>query len=145
MCYLMLQWIRKSQILVWLEYLEKIKSKQGREEWLEHSRCIVHVNLEIAVINMYCLWCSNRFDLCSGYMSPEYAMDGRYSTKSDVFSFGVLLLEIIAGKRNTDSERGRSSPNLIGHVSWETKVIRTGWEIILLLWLLNLMIMFLHV
>ncbi|XP_047149355.1 G-type lectin S-receptor-like serine/threonine-protein kinase RKS1 [Vigna umbellata] len=51
-----------------------------------------------------------------GYMSPEYAMDGRYSTKSDVFSFGVLLLEIIAGKRNTDCEKGRSSPNLIGHV-----------------------------
>ncbi|WVZ21926.1 hypothetical protein V8G54_000470 [Vigna mungo] len=49
-------------------------------------------------------------------MAPEYAMDGRYSTKSDVFSFGVLLLEIIAGKRNTDSERGRSSRNLIGHV-----------------------------
>lgn len=54
---------------------------------------------------------------CSGYMAPEYAMDGRYSTKSDVFSFGVLLLEIIAGKRNTDCEKGRSSPNLIGHVS----------------------------
>jgi len=50
-------------------------------------------------------------------MSPEYAMDGRYSTKSDVFSFGVLLLEIIAGKRNTDCEKGRPSLNLIGHVS----------------------------
>ncbi|RDX99970.1 Cysteine-rich receptor-like protein kinase 5, partial [Mucuna pruriens] len=46
----------------------------------------------------------------------EYAMEGRYSTKSDVFSFGVLLLEMIAGKRNTDSEIGRASPNLIGYV-----------------------------
>ncbi|KAK7362979.1 hypothetical protein VNO77_05104 [Canavalia gladiata] len=51
-----------------------------------------------------------------GYMSPEYAMEGRYSTKSDVFSFGVILLEIIAGKRNTDFEIGRVSPNLIGYV-----------------------------
>ncbi|KEH31161.1 putative protein kinase RLK-Pelle-DLSV family [Medicago truncatula] len=51
-----------------------------------------------------------------GYMSPEYAMEGRYSTKSDVFSFGVLLLEIIAGQRNTHCETGRDSPNLIGHV-----------------------------
>ncbi|CAI8595917.1 unnamed protein product [Vicia faba] len=35
-----------------------------------------------------------------GYMSPEYAMEGLYSVKSDVFSFGVLLLEIVCGKRN---------------------------------------------
>ncbi|XP_074270195.1 G-type lectin S-receptor-like serine/threonine-protein kinase SD1-13 [Silene latifolia] len=34
-----------------------------------------------------------------GYMPPEYAMEGRFSEKSDVFSFGVLLLEIITGKR----------------------------------------------
>ncbi|CAK8577845.1 unnamed protein product [Lathyrus sativus] len=51
-----------------------------------------------------------------GYMAPEYAMEGRYSTKSDVFSYGVLLLEIIAGQRNTHFETGRASPNLIGHV-----------------------------
>ncbi|CAJ2678380.1 unnamed protein product [Trifolium pratense] len=51
-----------------------------------------------------------------GYMSPEYAMEGCYSTKSDVYSYGVLLLEIIAGQRNTYRETGRASPNLIGHV-----------------------------
>jgi serine/threonine protein kinase len=54
-------------------------------------------------------------------MSPEYAMEGRYSTKSDVFSYGVLLLEIIAGQRNTHCEIGRASPNLIGHVSYMNK------------------------
>ncbi|KAK4858620.1 hypothetical protein QYF36_019506 [Acer negundo] len=31
-----------------------------------------------------------------GYMSPEYVMEGRFSEKSDVFSFGVLLLEIVS-------------------------------------------------
>ncbi|XP_074364765.1 cysteine-rich receptor-like protein kinase 25 isoform X2 [Apium graveolens] len=36
-----------------------------------------------------------------GYMSPEYAMHGDYSVRSDVFSFGVLLLEIISGQRNS--------------------------------------------
>ncbi|XP_077243380.1 G-type lectin S-receptor-like serine/threonine-protein kinase At4g27290 isoform X2 [Tasmannia lanceolata] len=36
-----------------------------------------------------------------GYMSPEYAMNGLFSVKSDVFSFGVILLEIISGKKNS--------------------------------------------
>ena len=38
---------------------------------------------------------------CSGYMSPEYAMQGLFSVKSDVFSFGVLILEIVSGRKNT--------------------------------------------
>ncbi|XP_020985825.2 G-type lectin S-receptor-like serine/threonine-protein kinase At4g03230 [Arachis duranensis] len=36
-----------------------------------------------------------------GYMSPEYALEGLFSTKSDIFSFGVVLLEILSGKKNT--------------------------------------------
>uniref|UniRef100_A0A5B6Z6H6 Receptor-like serine/threonine-protein kinase n=1 Tax=Davidia involucrata TaxID=16924 RepID=A0A5B6Z6H6_DAVIN len=51
-----------------------------------------------------------------GYMSPEYAIDGLFSVKSDVFSFGVLVLEMVTGKRN----RGFCHPdhhlNLLGHV-----------------------------
>ncbi|XP_059282341.1 uncharacterized protein LOC132036120 [Lycium ferocissimum] len=37
-----------------------------------------------------------------GYMSPEYALEGLFSIKSDVFAFGVVLLEIISGKRNME-------------------------------------------
>ncbi|WZZ11289.1 hypothetical protein YC2023_097210 [Brassica napus] len=40
---------------------------------------------------------------CSGYMSPEYAMGGLFSEKSDVFSLGVILLEIVSGRRNSNS------------------------------------------
>ncbi|KAI9128048.1 hypothetical protein K1719_001041 [Acacia pycnantha] len=36
-----------------------------------------------------------------GYMAPEYAMGGLFSVKSDIFSFGVILLEIISGKRSS--------------------------------------------
>ncbi|XP_027353743.1 cysteine-rich receptor-like protein kinase 10 [Abrus precatorius] len=46
-----------------------------------------------------------------GYMAPEYAMEGLFSVKSDVFSFGVLVLEIICGKKNSGfylSECGQS-------------------------------------
>nr|XP_011460353.1 PREDICTED: G-type lectin S-receptor-like serine/threonine-protein kinase SD1-1 [Fragaria vesca subsp. vesca] len=60
---------------------------------------------------------TNRVVGTYGYMSPEYAMQGRYSIKSDVFSFGVLLLEIISGKRNTDYDPESPAPNLIGRVS----------------------------
>ncbi|XP_029126490.1 cysteine-rich receptor-like protein kinase 25 isoform X2 [Cajanus cajan] len=43
---------------------------------------------------------TNRIVGTYGYMSPEYAMLGEFSEKSDVFSFGVMILEIITGKKN---------------------------------------------
>ena len=54
----------------------------------------------------------------SGYMSPEYALEGLFSIKSDVFSFGVLLFEILSGKKNTGFYHSNSL-NLIGYVSNE--------------------------
>ncbi|GJX21594.1 receptor-like serine/threonine-protein kinase SD1-8 [Tanacetum coccineum] len=50
-----------------------------------------------------------------GYMSPEYAMDGSYSTKSDVFSFGVLVLEIVTGQKNRGSSYTSSQLSLLGY------------------------------
>lgn len=44
-------------------------------------------------------------------------MEGLFSVKSDVFSFGVLLLEIISGRKN-NSYYQENSVNLIGHV-WD--------------------------
>lgn len=50
-------------------------------------------------------------------MSPEYAVDGMFSVKSDVFSFGVLVLETISGKRNRGFSQKDHRFNLLGHVS----------------------------
>ncbi|KAK7244442.1 hypothetical protein RIF29_39264 [Crotalaria pallida] len=50
-----------------------------------------------------------------GYLSPEYIIDGDYSTKSDVFSFGVLVLEIVSGKRNRGFYHQEHRFNLLGH------------------------------
>ncbi|KAF6171574.1 hypothetical protein GIB67_018098 [Kingdonia uniflora] len=53
-----------------------------------------------------------------GYMSPEYAMQGKFSEKSDVFSFGVLLLEIVTGKKNTSFYDYEESLSLLGY-TWK--------------------------
>ncbi|KAI9094236.1 hypothetical protein K1719_026818 [Acacia pycnantha] len=50
-----------------------------------------------------------------GYMSPEYALDGFFSIKSDVFSFGVVMLEIISGKKNTGFFQSKQASSLLGY------------------------------
>uniref|UniRef100_A0A6N2MZX0 non-specific serine/threonine protein kinase n=1 Tax=Salix viminalis TaxID=40686 RepID=A0A6N2MZX0_SALVM len=53
-----------------------------------------------------------------GYMSPEYVVFGNFSVKSDVFSFGVMLLEIVSGKKNNRFYQQNPPLTLIGYV-WE--------------------------
>ncbi|KAF7814270.1 G-type lectin S-receptor-like serine/threonine-protein kinase CES101 isoform X2 [Senna tora] len=62
---------------------------------------------------------TNRVVGTYGYMSPEYAMNGIVSIKTDVFSFGVLLLEILSSKKNNSRYDLDHHPlNLIGYVSF---------------------------
>ncbi|KAJ9540192.1 hypothetical protein OSB04_026698 [Centaurea solstitialis] len=51
-----------------------------------------------------------------GYISPEYATGGVFSVKSDVFSFGVLVLEIVSGKKNRGFfHQDHHHDTLLGH------------------------------
>ncbi|KAI7757037.1 hypothetical protein M8C21_003150 [Ambrosia artemisiifolia] len=77
-------------------------------------------------------------------MSPEYAGDGIFSVKSDIFSFGVLVLEIVSGKKNRGFFHEDHNHNLLGH-AWrlhregktlelaDASVIETGQTVEMLL------------
>ncbi|CAA6664857.1 unnamed protein product [Spirodela intermedia] len=58
-----------------------------------------HVNTRVAGTN--------------GYMAPEYVMHGKLSTKADVFSFGVLVLELVSGRKNSTFTPRGDSQNLL--------------------------------
>ncbi|KAK7312921.1 hypothetical protein VNO77_37175 [Canavalia gladiata] len=64
-----------------------------------------------------------------GYMAPEYAVDGQFSIKSDVFSFGIILLEIICGQKNRERYRTKRSLNLVDH-AWALWKVDRALQII---------------
>ncbi len=68
---------------------------------------------------------------CSGYMSPEYAVDEIFSIKSNVFSFGVVVLEIISGKKNTGFYQLEQAMSLLGYVSVRIFITIYVWVIFL--------------
>ncbi|KAI3487660.1 hypothetical protein L1887_48358 [Cichorium endivia] len=64
---------------------------------------------------------TNRIVGTYGYMAPEYAMHGQFSVKSDVFSFGVLVLEMVTGQKNQYIRNGESIEDLLSYAwkSWQ--------------------------
>ena len=51
------------------------------------------------------------------WLYPEYAMHGEFSVKIDVYSFGVLLMEIISGKKNSCFYKMQGATDLLSYVS----------------------------
>ncbi|XVF43594.1 hypothetical protein PTKIN_Ptkin02bG0052200 [Pterospermum kingtungense] len=68
-----------------------------------------HVNTRVAGTN--------------GYMAPEYVMHGRLSVKADVFSFGVVVLELISGQKNSSFNLDAEAENLL---DWAYKLYKKG-------------------
>ncbi|PIA38762.1 hypothetical protein AQUCO_02700162v1 [Aquilegia coerulea] len=56
-----------------------------------------------------------------GYCAPEYAMTGQLTLKSDIYSFGVVLLEIITGRKAIDNSKSAAEQNL---VAWARPLFR---------------------
>ena len=54
--------------------------------------------------------------LCSGYTAPEYLHKGIITKKSDIFSLGVIVIEIITGRRDGPDSTGMSIPDFIENV-----------------------------
>ncbi|XP_042060349.1 receptor-like serine/threonine-protein kinase ALE2 isoform X2 [Salvia splendens] len=62
-----------------------------------------------------------------GYVAPEYAMTGHLLVKSDVYSYGVVLLELLTGKKPVDMSQQPGQENL---VAWARPLLtsREGLE-----------------
>ncbi|KAJ4836705.1 hypothetical protein Tsubulata_049553, partial [Turnera subulata] len=58
-----------------------------------------------------------------GYIAPEYFMHGRVSDKLDVYSFGIVLLELLTGKRPIDSKTEKGQESL---VKWAMPLLESG-------------------
>lgn len=58
------------------------------------------------------------FHLHSGYLAPEYALGGQLTMKADVYSFGVLILEILSGRSSSRANWGNTDKVLLEWVSF---------------------------
>ncbi|CAN1175957.1 Cysteine-rich receptor-like protein kinase 26 [Linum perenne] len=61
---------------------------------------------------------TNRIVGTYGYMAPEYAYHGKFSVKTDVFSFGVTVLEIVSGQKINSFRHGTDMEDLLGY-AWK--------------------------
>ncbi|XP_061376550.1 cysteine-rich receptor-like protein kinase 10 isoform X6 [Gastrolobium bilobum] len=112
--------------------------KQRELDWSRRYKIIVDENMnpKISDFGMAKIFQADQTQVNTGrivgtygYMSPEYAMRGQFSVKSDVFSFGVLVLEIVSGKKNTDFCQTKHADDLLSY-AWKNWTEQTPLELL---------------
>lgn len=65
---------------------------------------------------------STRIAGTTGYLAPEYALGGQLTKKADIYSFGVLILEIVSGRCSARRTNGEGSQQFLLEWAWQLYV-----------------------
>ncbi|GAU28727.1 hypothetical protein TSUD_372340 [Trifolium subterraneum] len=138
----LLAWSKRSHIIAGIArgllYLHQDSRLRIIHRDLKLSNILLdaHMNPKISDFGLARTFCGDQVEAKTrklvgtyGYMPPEYAMHGRYSMKSDVFSFGVIVLEIISGKKVKAFYDSEHSLNLLGH-AWRLWIENMPLELV---------------
>ena len=79
---------------------------------------IWNTNLYMYIYKIYnCIYNTHVCVNASGYLAPEYAMRGILTEKTDVYAFGIVALELVSGRKNSDVNLGNEKKYLLEWVS----------------------------
>ncbi|KAJ4869137.1 putative proline-rich receptor-like protein kinase PERK11 [Raphanus sativus] len=96
-----------------LEWTRRVKIAIGAAKGLAylHEDChpkIIHRDIKSSNILL-----DDEFEAQAKYLAPEYASSGKLTDRSDVFSFGVVLLELITGRKPVDTSQPLGEESLV--------------------------------
>ncbi|KAK4427461.1 protein STRUBBELIG-RECEPTOR FAMILY 6 [Sesamum alatum] len=100
-----------------LEYLHEVCSPSVIHKNFKSANILLDIELNPHLSDCGLASLVREPDQASGYSAPEVAMSGQYTIKSDLYSFGVVMLELLTGRKPFDSSRPRSEQSL---VRWAT-------------------------
>ncbi|KAL0319507.1 UNVERIFIED_CONTAM: protein STRUBBELIG-RECEPTOR FAMILY 6 [Sesamum angustifolium] len=100
-----------------LEYLHEVCSPSVIHKNFKSANILLDMELNPHLSDCGLASLVREPDQASGYSAPEVAMSGQYTIKSDLYSFGVVMLELLTGRKPFDSSRPRSEQSL---VRWAT-------------------------